>query len=169
MKKTLFIVVFMSLMVSLSFAQYKSELDNKDVGMPQIFKTSDNTILGIINPENFSMKHSYSMSYNSFAGMALGVYTNTMSYKFSDNLNVSADISLAHAGLGNNYNKALADQLTGLYLSRAELNYKPFDNFIIQLRYEKPPYYGYGYNPYYGYYNRYGGSRYEDPFNSFMR
>ena len=171
MKKIIFVIMFISLMISFSFAQYKSELDNQNVGMPQIFKTNDNNILGFFNPENFSMKHSYSMSYNSFAGMALGVYTNTMSYKFSEDLNVSADISLAHAGLGS-YNKALSDQLTGLYLSRAELNYRPFDNFIIQLRYERPqyPYYGY-YNPFYGYsrYSGYGG-RYDDPFNNgFMR
>ena len=162
MKKVLFVILFTTLMISFSFAQFKSELDNKNVGMPQIFKTNDNTILGFINPENFSMKHSYSMSYNSFAGMALGVYTNTMSYKFNEDLNVVADISLAHSGLGT-YNKALSDQLTGISLSRAELNYRPFDNFIIQLRYEKAPY-GYGYyNPFYGYYSRYG-SRYDDPF-----
>lgn len=160
MRKVLFITMIITFMVSFSFAQFKSELDNKNVGMPQILKSNDNTFLGFINPENFSMKHSYSMSYNSFAGMALGVYTNTMSYKFSDNLNVEADVSLAHAGLGS-YSKAFADQLTGLSLSRAEINYKPFDNFIIQLRYEKPPY-GY-YNPFYGYYSRYG-SRYDDHF-----
>jgi hypothetical protein len=94
--------------------------------------------------------------------MALGVYTNTMSYKFNEDLNIVADISLVHAGLGTN-NKALSDQLTGIYLSRAELNYRLFDNFIIQFRYEKSPY-GYGYyNPFYGYYSRYG-SRYDDPF-----
>ena len=169
MKKMLLVAIFISLVISCSFAQFKSELDNKDVGMPQIFKTNDNSFLGIFNPENFSMKHSYSMSYNSFASMALGVYTNSMSYKFSEDLNVVADISLAHAGLGS-YNKALSDQLTGLYLSRAELNYRPFDNFIIQLRYERPPYYGYGYSPFYGYYNRYGGGRYyEDPFSGFTR
>jgi hypothetical protein len=166
MKKILFVIFFISLMISCSLAQFKSELDNQNVGMPQIFKPNDNSILGIFNPENFSMKHSYSMSYNSFAGMALGVYTNSISYKFSEDLNVLADISLAHTGFGN-YNKALSDQLTGLYLSRAELNYRPFDNFIIQLRYERPPYYGYGYNPFYGYsrYSRY----YDDPFVGFTR
>jgi hypothetical protein len=164
MKKVLFITMLVILAVSFSFAQFKSELDNKNVGMPQILKSNDNTVLGFINPENFSMKHSYSMSYNSLAGMALGVYTNTMSYKFNENLNIEADISLAHAGLGS-YSKALADQLTGLYLSRAEINYRPYDNFIIQLRYERPtyPYYGY-YNPFYGYYSRYGSRYYDDPF-----
>lgn len=169
MKKISIHLFIFSLFISISTAQFKSELENSNAGYPQILKSQENTILGLFNPENFTMRHSYTMSYSSFGGygIALGIYTNSMSYKFSDNLNASADISLIHSPFSS-FNKGVTDKLTGIYLTKAELNYKPYDNFIIQLRYEQLPY-NYFYNPFYYGINRYG--YFYDPFysNSFLR
>jgi len=91
-----------------------------------------------------------------------------MSYKFSDKLNVSADISLnyspyASSVYGKQFAQGIQNDLTGLTLSRLNLNYKISDNasFVFEYRNYKNevynPFYN-GYNGYYGYY--------EDPFFS---
>ncbi len=167
MKKLSVYLLLLMLSTFSLFSQYKSEVENRESGYPAILKSQENTILGLFNPENFSMKHSYSMSYSSFGGqgLALGIYTNSMSYKFNDQLNAKADISLVHSPFSS-YSKGVTDKLNGIYLSKAELNYKPYDNFIIQLRYQQLPY-NY-YNPFY--YNSYGRESYlHDPFMDFNR
>jgi hypothetical protein len=166
MKKLTIYLALIIIATSYSISQLKTDLDNKDSGYPTILKSQENTILGLFNPENFSMKHSYSMSYSSFGGngIALGIYTNSMSYKFNDQLNVKTDISLIHSPFSS-YSKGVTDQLTGLYLTKAELNYKPYDNFIIQLRYDRIPYNSY--DPFYSSYGR--RSFYNDPFYDFTR
>ena len=167
MRKTYLVLALFVFAISFSFSQYKSDLENQDSGLPAILKSQENTILGLFNPENFSMKHSYTMSYSSFGsqGIALGMYTNSMSYKFTDNLNVKADISLIHSPFSS-YSKGVTDKLTGIYLSNAEVNYKPYDNFIIQLRYNRLPYSSY-YDPFNSNYSRFG--YYNDPFSSYSR
>lgn len=163
MKKILIYFLFTFVFTTLSLSQFKSELENANSGYPTILKSQENTFLGLFNPENFSMKHRYTMSYSSLGGngIALGIYTNTMSYKFSDNLNASADISLIHSPFSS-YNKGVTDKLTGIYLTRAELNYKPYDNFIIQFRFDQIPY-NY-FNPFYYNYGRSG--YFDNPFYS---
>jgi hypothetical protein len=79
-------------------------------------------------------------------------------------LNVKTDISLIHSPFSS-YSKGVTDQLTGIYLTNAEVNYKPYDNLIIQLRYNKSPY-SY-YDPFNSNYSRYG--YYNDPFSGFSR
>jgi hypothetical protein len=96
------------------------------------------------------------MSYSSFGenGVALGVYTNNMSYKFSENLNVEADISFVNSPYSS-FGETHSKQINGIYLSRAQLNYKIADNFKVMIRYNQVPNsyyspYGYsGYNPFY--------------------
>jgi len=169
MRKIYLLLAVFVFTASFALCQYKSELENQNGGMPQILKSQENTILGLFNPENFSMKHSYTMSYSSLGGngLALGMYTNSMNYKFTENLNVRADVSLIHSPFSS-YSKGVTDNLTGIYLSRAEINYKPYDNVYIQLKYNKSPY-SY-YDPLYSGLNRYGYlGYYNDPFYDFSK
>jgi hypothetical protein len=93
-------------------------------------------------------------------GMALGVYTNSMSYKFSDNLNVQTDISIVNSPY-NNFSKNFQNNINGIYLSRAALNYKPFKDMSISIQYRNLPaslylnnwsrYSPFGYNDMWGY------------------
>lgn len=94
------------------------------------------------NPQNFRMNHNLSLQYFSIggAGSSIASYTNSMFYQFAHNLNARLDISLVGSPLGdykNNFNK--------LFISRAEINYKPWDNFYLQLQYRQLPinYYDY--------------------------
>ncbi|GAB4131734.1 MAG: hypothetical protein Fur0015_05480 [Ignavibacteriales bacterium] len=137
------IFLFSLLIPVLTFAQFKSESDKKVNLLSGITNNNPSSFLtSFFNPENFSMKHSVSMSYSSFAGqgIAMGVYTNNMSYKISDKMNVEADISLVnspYSSLGNNFSK----EINGIYLSRAQFNYQPTENFFITLQYNSLPYY----------------------------
>jgi hypothetical protein len=85
-------------------------------------------------------------------GLALGTYTNSMSYKISDPLTLSADVSVLnspYSSLGSKFSQGL----DGIYLTRADLNYHPTNSFQIDLQFNQNPLYRY-YNPYY--YNPWG-------------
>jgi hypothetical protein len=101
--------------------------------------------LGFFNPENFTMHQSYSMSYSAFGsqGIALGRFTNSMEYKFSDKIDVRAAVSLQHSPYST-FDKGLQNSLTGIYLDRAEINYRPTENMLLRVSYRQLPYY-YGY------------------------
>jgi len=93
----------------------------------------------------------YSLSYSSFGsnGVALGVYTNSMQYQFSDKLNVQLDASLVHSPystLGKNFQ----NNINGIYIDRAQLNYAPWDNVNVVLQYRQLPY---NYYSGFGYYD----------------
>jgi len=147
MKKIFLFVLLVPCLIS---AQFKSESDKKINILSGITNYNPSSFFsGFINPDNFTMKHSVSMSYTSFSGqgIAMGVYTNNMSYKISDKMNVEADISLVnspYSTLGNNLSK----EINGIYLSRAQFNYQPSENFFITFQYKTLPYYNYPFSNY---------------------
>ncbi|MCX6149459.1 MAG: hypothetical protein NTX22_02925 [Ignavibacteriales bacterium] len=147
--KKLFIVLYL-VITAVSFAQFKDQVDNRPTIHEGLIRNdTPSLVLGFINPNNFSMHHSVDLSYSAFGnnGMALGVYTNSMFYKFAENLNVQADISLVNSPY-NSFGKNFANQINGLYLTKAAINYEPWENFKINIQYRNNPL-GY-YNPYYG-------------------
>ncbi len=107
---------------------------------------------GFFNPENFTMRQSYSMSYSSIGGqgIALGRYTNSMMYKFSNSLDARVDVSLQHSPYST-LGSSFQNSLNGIYLDRAQLDYRPSDKILLQLSYQQIPwgYYGF-YSPYRG-------------------
>ena len=107
--------------------------------------------LGFFNPENFTMQHSYSMSYSAMGsqGIALGRYTNSMQYKFSDKLDARVAVSMQHSPYSS-FDQRLQSSLTGIFVDRAEINYRPTDNTLLRISYRQLPAY-YGYNGMYGY------------------
>lgn len=152
MKKTFILFLIISSALS---AQFKEE-SNKTVDLKKgmINNSPSSLFLDFLNPNNFSMNHSFSLSYSGFSGggMALGVYTNSLAYKIADNFNIEADISLVNSPY-NTFGKEFTDQLNGVYLSRLEMNYKPSDNFRVVLQYQQIPmnsYSPYRYSPYWG-------------------
>ncbi len=147
MKKILLILV---VMCSLSaYSQYKNDgFKNYDI-KDGIINQSGNNIFGFLSSDNFSMHHSFEMSYSTFAnqGIALGTYTNSMMYKFAKNLNVQMDVSVVnspYSTLGKEFQK----NINGIYISNAAINYKPWDNFSVHLQYRNLPYSSYYYSPY---------------------
>ena len=149
MKKLLFILILTASIIS--FAQFKDQVTQQPSVHDGLIKNNTpSLVLGFLNPNNFSMHHSFNLSYSAFGnnGVALGVYTNSMIYKFADNLNIGADISLVNSPYSS-FGKDFTNQINGLYLTRASLNYKPWENFTINVQYNRNPL-GY-YNPYSGF------------------
>lgn len=107
-----------------------------------------NLFLGFFNPDNFLMRHSYSLSYYSVGGkgIALGVYTNSMLYQISNPLTLRVDWSLAYSPYSS-FGKEFQNDFSGLFLNRAELDYKPSKDFRINLQFRQVP--GGYYSPYY--------------------
>lgn len=156
MRKLIFLfIIGFSVM---SFGQFRDQVSRQpNISDGLIRNSSPSLLLGFINPNNFTMKHSYSMSYSTWGGngLALGAYTNSMQYKFNDKLNVQVEASLVHSPYST-FGKELTNQINGIYINRAALNYKPFENFQINIQYNQYPY---GYSPYY---NRAGYSGFRD-------
>jgi hypothetical protein len=105
-----------------ALAQFKTSIEPRSTVAESILKSDDGGLLfGLFDPNNFSMHHSFSLSYQTFGGqgLSMGMYTNSMMYRFSDNLDVNADISLM-ASPYNTLGKQYQSSLSGLFLNRAE-------------------------------------------------
>jgi len=163
MKKIIVMIFAFALASNITVAQFKG-YDDKG---PSSYKKSNNLLLGFINPKNFSMKHSFnvSMMTTGYGNVSLTSYINTMSYKISDRFDVSADVKFqyspfASSSLGQSYTNSLQNNLSGVFLSRATLNYKISDNAFINFqyrRYDESDYLNDFYNPFspYSRYNRF--------------
>lgn len=159
--KRIFLTVFILSVVT------SSQFKEKDIFKPNvkdaITSSTSNLIFGFIDPDNFSMNHSFNLSYSAFGSnsLALSVYTNKMMYKFSDNLNLQVDASIVQSPYSS-FGKNFQNQISGIYLSRAQLSYNPWENFNITVLYSQLPnnYYSPYYNGNYGF----GFNRFTDDF-----
>lgn len=145
------LVTILLLFSSLSFSQFK----DKDLSTPVMNGITNYSPSGFLanflNPNNFQMSHSINMSYSSFGnnGTALSSYTNSMMFKFSESLNLELDASAVvspYSSFGEKYQKSI----NGIYLTRAQLNYKISDKSSLTIQFINPPPGSY-YNNFYNY------------------
>lgn len=134
MKRTIAIILCI-FAFSGAFSQFKK------IDKP-INKSTNNMILGIFNPKNFTMTHSFqvSMLSSKYGNISLTSYVNSMNYKLNDKLSVSADVKLQYSPytssmFGSQYAKSLQNDLTGLTLSRLSLDYKLSETSFIKLEF----------------------------------
>jgi hypothetical protein len=150
MKNTAVVVALILMVVASSSGQFKSQVQQEtQVSIGRLGDSSPMSVLfGWFNPDKFSMRHSFDFSYMSFGGqgLSLGTYTNSMRYEIAENLNARADVSLSFSPFSSlsTFNKK---DLSGLYLSRAEINYRPWENVFMQVQYRQIPYSTY-YSPF---------------------
>lgn len=156
MKKITLLLISVFVLNCFSYAQFKRPEDGNKIN-----KNTNNLILGIFNPKNFTMNHSFqvSMLSSAFGNVSLTSYVNSMNYKVTDRLNVSADVKLQYSpyvssSLGGAFANNLQNNLNGLSLSRLAVDYKISDNSYIKLEYRKLDDMSY-YNPF----NNYGYDR----------
>lgn len=154
MRRALLLACLATVVIAVSFAQFKSQVQQEtQVSLGRLGDSSPfSALFGWFNPDKFSMRHSFDVSYTTVAGrgFSLSTYTNSMRYEFADNLNARADISMSFSPFGSLPMINRSD-LNGIYLSRAEVNYKPWENVLMQVQFRQMPY-----NPWY--------SPYYDPF-----
>ncbi len=158
--KKLAVLFFVIISLSAANAQYKdSGFHETDIKNAMI-DNSPSSFFGFLKSSNFQMHQTYDFSYSSGGGqgLALGVLTNSMLYKFSNNLNGQLDISLVHSpysSLGRDFQNSI----NGIYISKAAINYQPWKNMLISVQYRNLPYsyynpfnpynsYGFGYSPF---------------------
>lgn len=145
--KKIFLLIALSSFTLLN-AQFKDNNIFKPGVKDGLVNDDSQFLFGLFNSNNFSMNHSYSLSYSSFGsnGLALGVYTNSMLFKLSTDMNFQVDASLVHSPY-NSFGKNFQNNLNGFYISRAQFNYKPYKNFSLSIQYRNFP----TYNSIYGY------------------
>jgi len=152
MKKLIILTVAVMILIpAITFSQYKE----RDLSNP-VNRTTNNLILGIFNPKNFSMQHSLQVSMISspFGNISVTSYVNSMMYKFSDKFTVSADVKLqyspyASSAFGKSYASQMQNDLTGLKLSRLSMDYKISDNSSLRFEFRNYDYGMYN-NGYFG-------------------
>jgi len=164
--KKLTIIIFLLGTVAV-LGQYKETGIQTTSVKDGITNSSSNHLFGFLNTNDFTMRHSFSMQYSSFGsqGLALGVYTNSMFYRLMDNMNVQLDVSLVHSPYST-FGEAFQKDISGLYISNAAINYRPWKDVSIHLQYRTMPYsYGY-YSPFYGMYSPFRNSGFNTGSNS---
>lgn len=163
MKKVLLVLFVFSLT---ALAQFKEPGFPAATPTDGIYSKSNSSgLFGFLNSENFQMRHSYNMSFSTMGNhsAAVGMYTNSMFYKFSKELNAQMDVSFVHSPY-NNLGQAFQNSMNNLYISRAAVNYQPSKDFLISIQYQRLPFNSY-YSPYGGYYrNRGYNDFYDSPF-----
>ena len=131
-------------------AQFKSQVQEQaTVSDAFIHESAPSFLFGWFDPNHFQMHHSFSFSYQALGGygMSLGTYTNSMQYDVAENLTARADLSLSYSPYNSFPTLGSKSDLSSLYLSRAEIDYKPWENVLFQMQYRNIPY-GY-YSPFY--------------------
>ncbi|HRE40085.1 MAG TPA: hypothetical protein PLG90_02040 [Ignavibacteria bacterium] len=138
MNKIIITIISLFFLSNSGFAQIKE-------GEPEFRRKNNNTnnlILGIFNPNNFTMNHSlnFSMVNSRYGNIGITSYTNSMNYKFNDKLNIQADITMQYSpftktSFGSAFDNQLQNDLNGLTLSRVKLNYKVSDNAFINVEF----------------------------------
>lgn len=137
-------------------AQFKKSAGGEQkVSESLVRPASSSDWFGLINPDNLFMRQSYSMSYMTSGGqgLALGRYTNSLLYKLSSTVDAQVDISLQHSPYST-LDRRIQNSLTGIYLDRAQINYRPSEKVLLQVSYQQLPW-GY-WSPYRGLYSGFG-------------
>jgi hypothetical protein len=142
--KRAFAVLFLLCLVAAALpAQLKTQSQEESSASRSLIHPSTGltSFLGLLNADNFMMRHSVSMSYMTYGGRGISVadYTNSMFYKISDPLNLRFDVTLQGSPFGQTGGLSQSD-LSGVFLSRAELNYRPSRDFMLSLHYQRVPF-----------------------------
>ena len=136
-KTTMVFVVFCVVAVG----QFRSQPEARSSAGESLLRPDDGGLLfGWFDPSRLTMHNSYSLSYTTSGskGYSLGELTSNIAYRISDPLSVQFDVSLLHSPF-NNLGGNFANNISGIYLTRAELNYRPSKNMFLQIQYRQLP------------------------------
>lgn len=141
MKNLIKTAIILTIIGSIAVSQFKSQPETKPSVAESLIRPDGGGLLfGWFDPSRFVMHNSYSLSYTSSGskGFSLGTLTSSMAYQISDPLSVEFDLSLMHSpfnNLGGNFSK----NISGFYLTRAELNYRPSKDVLFQIQFRQLP------------------------------
>jgi len=157
--KVFTIVTLVILITGLSLNGYSQTIMSSGTGK-NVFQTYKKTKAGLksmslLNPERFTMKNQYLMSFSSVGGSGslIGTYINTMEYRF--NCPVVMRLKVAYQsqtgslfGNKNAFTGNPSYQNGRVFIPSFDVVYKPWKNTQISFHYRDysstNPYYGYG-------------------------
>jgi hypothetical protein len=136
--KTVLTLIVVSVM---AVGQFRSQPEASSSVAGSMIRQDDGGLLfGWFDPSHFAIHNSYSLSYMTSGGkgLSLGTLTSSLAYQISNPLSVQFDVSLIHSPY-NNLGGNFAKDISGVYLSRAELNYRPSKNTLLQIQFQQLP------------------------------
>lgn len=151
-------VFLLLIMPALLSAQFRGEEPRRPSVAEGVYQESGGGLFGFFHPENLQMRHSLSFSYGMMGDQGLGVsmYTNSLRYRISEPLSVRADVSMMFSPFGS-ASQMFKNDLTGIFLRRASIDYQPSKDMKISLQYRAYPYGTYSPYSAYGGYGMYRG------------
>lgn len=141
------VIIVLLILVATTVAQFKRESNSISIEDGISNSEPSSFFTEFFDPNKFQMSHTIGMSYSTFGGnsVALSTYTNSMAFRFSENLMVEVDASFVaspYSSFGSEHQKSI----NGLYLSRAQISYAPSKNTFLSIQFIQPPpgsyYYG---------------------------
>jgi len=148
MKRSVAALFLLIVLPLLANAQFRGQEPGPPSAKEGVYRSSgNNNILGFFNPDNLEMRHSVSVSYGSFGdeGLGMSMYTNSLRYRISEPLSIRADISMMFSPFGS-ASSLFKQDLSGIFLKRASVDYRPSKDTHISLQFRNDPYSLY--NPY---------------------
>jgi hypothetical protein len=136
--KTTFLLLLLS---TIAGAQFKSQPEARSSAGESLIRPDDGGLLfGWFDPSRLTIHNSYSLSYTTSGGKgySLGALTSNIGYQFSNSLSAQFDVSLLHSPF-NNLGGNFANDISGVYLTRAALNYRPSKDLFFQIQYQQLP------------------------------
>ena len=142
-KTSILKIVLLSTLTSLLTGQLRSKVPINSLPVnTQGLSHAQN--LSFLDPNRFSMNHSFGMNMMSFGGnsMSVGSYTNQINYMIKENMRLSTNFTLASPMNGaNQYSK---NRFGGSQLFYgANLDYQPTKNLFLKFSMNNYPRYGY--------------------------
>jgi len=121
-------------------SQFRSQPEARSSAGESLLRSDDGLLFGWFDPSRLTIHNSYSLSYSTSGGRgySLGALTSNIAYQISNPLSVQFDVSLLHSPF-NNLGDTFTKDISGIYLSRAELNYRPNKNMWLQIQYRQLP------------------------------
>ena len=158
MKKSLLIATMLVICLGATsgLAQLKSQLPQlptigEAIHLPGLSSLSK---FSLFDPSRFSMHQSYSMSFASGGGQSasLAVYQNSMSFLLSNKLLLNTRFGFYHDPFKLGTVSMTNSNMFNNLIFGADLTYRPKENVLFSIRFDRSPYYSYGYyNPYFGF------------------
>lgn len=142
MKKSLTALLLFLALPFLASAQFRGQEPGPPSARDGVYRSSgDNYILGFFNPDNLEMRHSVSVSYGSYGdqGLGMSMYTNSLRYRISEPLSVRADVAMMFSPFGS-ASTMFKQDLSGIFLRRASIDYRPSKDTHISLQFRNDPY-----------------------------
>ena len=134
-------VLILLLFTTIAVTQFKSQPEARSSAGEALIRPDDGSLLfGWFDPSRLTIHNSYSLSYTTSGGKgySLGALTSNIGYQLSNSLSAQFDVSLLHSPF-NNLGGNFANDISGIYLTRAELNYRPSKNLLFQIQYQQLP------------------------------